>query len=389
MINFSFSTVLMATLFCNFIIIGVCFIFRSKKILPDIGLRLTGFILLITIIRPLFPIEIPMISHNIIFPEKLSKIMALFQKPRFWNSNLSWWSIFEIIWLLVAVILAINFIYTSFHAYSFLQKRSSVTDCDNIYNRTLRHILNDLNQSGKISLRISSSLHIPVVYGLKKPCIIFPDSLKLSERELYYALRHEVQHVLHHDLWLKLGVHALSIIYWWNPFCWFLKRYVDLFLEMRVDHAIASTPEEKAIYLSCLTKIAKQNYLISMKISAVSIPFCQTRNSILIQRFNFVINGSQDRLNILLQRLIQALVILIFIFSFLFIFEAHYMSPDNYIENEVDYNKTNSFFVNRPDGDYDFYINAQYIETVDSLKYYSHDIPVYDSLEEALQQQAY
>ena len=89
MINYSFSTVLMTILFCNVIVVILYMVFQSKKILPEFGLKLTGFFLCLVILRLLLPIEIPALSHNIYFPSGLSRMIALFRQPRFRNSTIS------------------------------------------------------------------------------------------------------------------------------------------------------------------------------------------------------------------------------------------------------------------------------------------------------------
>ena len=90
MINYSFSTVLMTILFCNVIVVILYMVFQSKKILPEFGLKLTGFFLCLVILRLLLPIEIPALSHNIYFPSGLSRMIALFRQPRFRNSTISY-----------------------------------------------------------------------------------------------------------------------------------------------------------------------------------------------------------------------------------------------------------------------------------------------------------
>ena len=61
----------------------------------------------------------------------------------------------------------------------------------------------------KISLLALPPLKSPVIYGLRKPCILIPDALKLSESEWRYVLLHEVNHYLHKDLYKILITYYL------------------------------------------------------------------------------------------------------------------------------------------------------------------------------------
>lgn len=99
-------------------------------------------------------------------------------------------------------------------------------------------------------------LKSPIIYGLWKPCILIPNTLELSETEWRYVLLHEVNHYRHKDLYIKFLLHIICIIYWWNPFCRFLKNDTDTILEIRIDQTLANNPAHTAEYLSCLLKTA-------------------------------------------------------------------------------------------------------------------------------------
>lgn len=380
MINYSFSTVLMTILFCNVIVFILYMIFQSKKILPEFGLKLTGFFLCLVILRLLLPIEIPALSHNIYFPSGLSRMIALFRQPRFRNSTISWWNLIEIVWGFGILFCGIRYGILSYHLNRLIKQASLIPDENSLLFETFQRIRTENPKAQGIFLRTFPPAKIPLVYGLFKPCILFPNSLDLTEEELYYILLHEIQHILHRDLWIKFGIQILVIIYWWNPFCWLLKKQLDVYVEMRVDHSLTPTPTQKTAYLSCLLKIARQDTGNLTSIYTATIPFCKTNISVLQQRFNMIINEKQTRFQNIIQKVIESFLLLVFICSFLFIFEA-FTTPEE-VDELMTISEETAFFIDNQNGTYDFYINNEYIETTDSLEYYSPDIKIYSSLKE-------
>lgn len=397
MIQYSFSTVLMATLCCNLMVVFLFLVFHVKNVLPEFGLKLTGFFLILVVIRLLLPIEIPVISNNVYFPPGISRIIALFQQPRFLTDTVSWWNLLEIAWVAGCIGIGLYRIIVNYKAFRIIKSMSKYPEerCLSIMRKIGIEIFQAPSYSSKakkkvnqriqqISVGILPGSHSPMVCGLWKPCIFLPEDLKLSDEELYYVLKHETQHIIHHDLWLKLGVQFLVVLYWWNPFCWLLERYLNCFLEMRVDLSMANNPKQKAAYLTCLLNIIKQTGTTPKRDSSLAIHFCASNSSILKQRFELILNTERkyERAHRTWFRIAAISgILLLFICSFLLIFEAHYMTPEIQ-EETILYDEKTSFFIDNQDGTYDFYIAGQYIETVDSLEYYDPNIPVYNSLEE-------
>lgn len=111
------------------------------------------------------------------------------------------------------------------------------------------------------SLRITfdKTITTPFVIGVLKPVIVLP-SIKLSEEEWYYIIKHEVIHIINHDLLIRFMCEFLKIIYWWNPLLIVLSRQIENFQEFRVDSVICERLNElqKINYMESLIKLAKQ-----------------------------------------------------------------------------------------------------------------------------------
>lgn len=59
MVHYSFSTILMTFIASNLIIVLITVCFRCEKILLSIGYKLAAVFLVLTVLRVLFPFELP------------------------------------------------------------------------------------------------------------------------------------------------------------------------------------------------------------------------------------------------------------------------------------------------------------------------------------------
>lgn len=112
MLNFSFSSVLISILCCNMLIVFLSLVFSSHKILLNLGFRTLNAILLIVLIRLLFPFELP-ITTNIYFPPALSSLVS-----SIWGEHYSLYGFAFSIWHVMVVIWALGFLY---HLYRYVR----------------------------------------------------------------------------------------------------------------------------------------------------------------------------------------------------------------------------------------------------------------------------
>ncbi len=80
MIQFSFSSVLMTVLTSNLLLILVALFFRNEKTLARVGYRLTAVYCAVTLIRLLFPCELPF-TKTVVLPSGISNLFALLRHP--------------------------------------------------------------------------------------------------------------------------------------------------------------------------------------------------------------------------------------------------------------------------------------------------------------------
>ena len=419
--HFSLSSVLMSVLFSNIMLIILYFVFRDTDLMIRIGNKLLTLFLAITVLRFLFPLELP-ISRNILLPEWISRFLIFVKSPLFTirGFQISIWRILLAVWIAGVIIGVIRLIrsYTEYSR-SFLLSSKDVTTQEP-YLSTIREICKERRRKNHFRICLTEQESIPMIHGLLKPIIHIPTHLPLTDRELYYVLSHEAAHYFHGDLWQKLLLKLLRIAYWWNPFVHLLEDSFETLLEMRVDsHIIRSTDKQyRHEYLQCLINIAKSDvtpedtpehaewpcYEISSEHNSFSN--CMTtpetfgaaeqkkrgfsikpRDSVLIQRFQMIKANPTRKLN-WIQILCLVLITGLYTFSMLFIFEPHYMSP-NALNDLPDPDgdifvamPDNSYMIVNPSGGYDLYIDGEYMETIPEVDEYLSDIKIYNTIEE-------
>ena len=382
MIDFSISSVNMAILVSNLFIIFLVLIFRNRKILFRLGLPLlVGFVILICV-RMIFPVELLPISHNVYLPDLLTTIVGETRRTRFLHDTVSWWNILEFVWVCGILYSSLKY-FNRNHAFrKYVKKHASALSESSIQMRVFTQIKLETTKKGiqKMQLLALPLLKSPIIYGLWKPFILIPNTLELSETEWRYVLLHEVNHYRHKDLYIKFLLHIICIIYWWNPFCRFLKNDTDTILEMRIDQTLADTPAHKVEYLSCLLKTASYQIENPVSIPDFSINFC---DSVLVQRFDSITKNNKRQDSYTFKITFLFFAIFLYLGSYFITFESNYFPADLFTDDIIIPTEDNCFVIECPDGQYDFYLYGEYIETLPNKEHCIIGITTYKNIQEA------
>ena len=382
MLDFSISSVNMAILVSNLFIIFLVLIFRNRKIMFRLGLPLlVGFVILICV-RMIFPVELLPISHNVYLPDLLTTIVGETRRTRFLHDTVSWWNILEFVWVCGILYSSLKY-FNRNHAFrKYVKKHASALSESSIQMRAFTQIKLEATKKGiqKMQLLALPLLKSPIIYGLWKPCILIPNTLELSETEWRYVLLHEVNHYRHKDLYIKFLLHIICIIYWWNPFCRFLKNDTDTILEMRIDQTLADTPAHKVEYLSCLLKTASYQIENPVSIPDFSINFC---DSVLVQRFDSITKNNKRQDSYTFKITFLFFAIFLYLGSYFITFESNYFPADLFTDDIIIPTEDNCFVIECPDGQYDFYLYGEYIETLPNKEHCIIGITTYKNIQEA------
>lgn len=382
--HYSFSTVLMAFLSSNIIIVFTAVCFRNKDLLVSFGYRMFALLLGLTFLRFVLPFEFPF-SINLVFPEIFSRAVSFLRYPFYRSEHIriSIWIIFESIWLAGALVMLVRFLKDHLVFNHWVVWQSINVTEDEHYSRLLDEICGDTpNPFWVFEL---SGLKVPMLYGIRHPRILIPAGMELQEEELRYLLSHETAHHFHHDIIIKLGVSLLNIVYWWNPACHALKKQLDTVLEMRIDDYVTEdTFESKQGYLRCLIHVAEERTehagkRIRIPGSSIAL-FNPKRFDTTEYRFNMM-SGEPKPYARFLHISALVLTVGVYLFSYVFIFEAQYISPKETVAT-FDSLGSYTYMVLTEDNTYEVYYGTLLIETVDSIEEYIEGTPVYNSFDE-------
>lgn len=373
--SFSFSTVYMTVLISNLLLLLMFLCFRNTKLLINAGYQLLAFFVMFISLRFLLPIEFPF-ATNVLLPKWLSRIVSQICHPLFnWgNTPISIWTFLLLIWGVGIIVHLAKYIrLTKRIRHQIFTNALDITSREP-YASVLEQICNDYNRKNSFRILQVTGISTPMLYGIRHPFILIPESLSLSGDDLYYTLLHETSHHFHHDLLIKQLIKLITILYWWNPLCYLLNHQVNTVLEMRIDQKAASSNKATILaYLNCLLHLAEQSSVQQHQMELSTMHLLPEHRDVLTMRFQ-MLTHQKKRLALTLTFLL--LFIATFISSYLVIFEAYYASPE-VLETTIGQTIDNTYAVQKADGTYDIYFQNVFIENTASLEYYISDIPIY------------
>ena len=376
MVHYSFSTILMTFITSNLIIVLITMCFKREKILLSIGYKLTAVFLVLSLLRVLFPFELPF-AKNVYLPTALSAVIVLIRHPflKPWGLPVSLWTAFELVWIIGFIIRLYKQNKEHKAFYRFLRLCGRDITMEEPYHSVLSTVCGMRKNPFRL-LRIPN-LQFPVLVGIWHPCILLPDHYELTPDELYYTLRHETFHHYKRDLITKYGVSLLCMIYWWNPACVTIKKQLYHVMEMRVDENVAGMDKHTAVaYLSSIINIM-ENLQSDDQVpvpSGISAFLTKEQTVEVRQRFHMLCNKKRTQWPLFIALL--TIIAGIYLGSYLVIFEADFVS-DLTAPNTI--STPNEFYaILNQDGTYHIYYNEIFIEYTDTLEYYPPDILIID-----------
>lgn len=367
MLNYSFSTVLMTILASNLLIAVIVGCFRNQKILLSVGYRLVLAFLVLTALRFLFPFELPF-ARNVYFPNWLSAAVAFVRHVFFTLGpiEVSVWLILECVWGGGSVYYFCRFCRRKAKLKHYLVRYGRNVSREEPYRTMMADICG--GRRNPIWVVRATYFGTPVQCGTVHPYIVLPAHLDISDKELYYVLRHETAHYYNHDALMKDVVSIIRVIYWWNPLCKYLEEQMDVVLEMRVDNSLVKGSDaEREAYCNTLNHISEElkgESNLPGSGSAISMARCGGDD--LRYRYSMM-QGGQKRKGALLCAL-SGFVAAVYVVSYCFALEAFHMACR---EAEILHNAPSEYYaVLQEDGSYGVYVNDYFIGYVDNLDEY-------------------
>lgn len=354
------------------------FLLKSYKMIVQIPISILLAGILLVLVRLLIPVEFQFqqtIGDKYVFPLLFSFLYIPITNT--FPFKFCIYHVCLLIWMMGIILFSFRVIYFYINFTKRIEQESYVPD------KHMTALLNGIEYPRKktkqFKLIKTNLVSVPLLFGLFKPKILLPD-IDLSDNELYYILLYETTHYYNYDLWTKVFIEFVSILYWWNPFIYILRLEIDKILEIRVDKAIIKSFNEtkKLQYLECLLKIAKGTF--PTRINSFSLPFGSSGASVLVQRFNIVLSNTKRKPNITVSILL-IMISLIFISTSFIVIEPYSVKSDVQ-QQTVELATENSYLISNPKEGYDLYVNNQYFGTVTEIKDSFSNLPIYKNSKE-------
>lgn len=262
-----------------------------------------------------------------------------------------------LIWLVGTVIQTIRFIieYKKISNIFDILKRSS--------DKKSTSDFMEVDRQYDYPIWIDPCIPFPMILGLKK--VILLPNLNLEKSEFNLVLQHEIEHLKHHDNWIKLFLNILLIIYWWFlPVYWFCDK-IQLVLEMRADQCATKplSDTDKLAYVETLLKVKKSLSNMQPKFSkriSFSSKFCLNDGSnALYFRIHYLLHSPHyKRTNIYLILVIIAIPLL----TNSIVFEPFFAPPMGQEQSFSITDIEKGYFIQHRDGTYTLYFKGKTIE---------------------------
>ncbi len=381
MFNFSSSTVLMTVITSNILIIAIGLFLKNRKLLISIGYKLLIVFSVFIIFRFALPFEFPF-TNTVLLPKYLSKLIGYFKHPfyRIGNIGISPWTLFEIIWAIGILIGLMRHLRNHFKMRNYIIHHGENVTKEDPYASLLKSVVSSDKSLQSFRVMRLPDIVSPMLYSFGIHYILLPKNLSLSDQYLYYVFSHEMCHHIHRDLWTKNFIRIITIIYWWNPFCYLFNQQTDMVLEMRIDDSLTQANNERTKeYLNCLLRLAEAAYKNTKQSDSLAVAFWTGSKGNLEKRFELLCHQKKSH-NYAVNILFTCVTLIAFVLSYTFILEPSYVPQEIQAESFA-LTSENAYAVLLEDGTYDLYLYDILIENVESLDSYSKDLPIYTTQE--------
>lgn len=328
----SYYSIINSMIFFSLFLFLIVIFRRSNRFILKTNIFSLTFLSFICIIRLALNIEFYdsiVIKSEVIIPF----IRDFLLSPIFNFEYLTYGRLLVLIWIMGSLF---NFL-KSVEGYRYLL--SALEESENVDERTekiFKELLKEKRINKNIEIYSLSSINSPMTVGLLNPKIYLP-CIKFEDLELRLVLLHELNHILSRDLYKKIFMQFLKIVFWWNPLIYIFTREYNIILELQCDDRVLSHADNatKDIYLNSIMKVLSYSLnKKSMVQQNVVLNFASSTNANMVQRFKIIKSPKEVKKS--LNYLFYVFTISIFLISYLFVSHPFYYPPDaeNLIEGE-------------------------------------------------------
>ena len=240
-------------------IVGIYAFRKTRRFKTSFGLGALVLLYLFSIMRILFPLELPHVIElgiDEVYPE----VYRFLTTDHAYGAhlNFSYLDAFVCVWVVGTAILMLRYFVNYQKAMRSITRYAS--PCGQREYTSLDVVKQEIGKSKKVSLCTIPNISVPFGIGIFRKTILLPQN-SFTDQELYYVLLHEYTHFLNHDIPVKMMVSVFCCIFWWNPAVYLLKADLEQTLEMKCDVSVAHDldTQGKAAYLRTIVGVIKQS----------------------------------------------------------------------------------------------------------------------------------
>ena len=349
------------------------FLLKDTSILLKTGL---GFFVLGTalcILRLFTPLEIPFLQYRLEYPGFISELI----RPRdFLGTGMPLVYVIIFCLLLVSLILFFRFLLK-------VRKMERVLRENSEEAHDAEEILHTIDEACPLPVRRTALLSGPVIVGYLHPVIYLPE-VSFSRKNLIDILRHEYTHWKRHHLTFKFVLQCITILFWWNPCIYLLRKDMVHLIELICDEVAMRTYQQNeklhymATILQCLNNSAAAPGEGEAKDCALGFAAVIGGNKTK-QRVTYHLNktplAGRKKYQIYL---LNGIAICWLLVSYFVILQPFYNPED--VENYS--NSENAYLVECQDGSYEFHFGANIVpvsrESVEKDEYFIYPVISYE-----------
>lgn len=343
------TCILTAAVLCGY----TYFIIYIKRDVVHDGMKFVFMAIALILLRMLIPINFPF-TKSIYFKEGLPTLSRMIYYP-VGNTGIRFDQLIIICWMLVT---CTKIVYGVTVQWKFRRYLYAFKVRDWSAHEELKKILDEY-QVPNLTVCILPFAVSPALFGIRKPILLLPD-MPLTEEELYFICRHEMEHYRNHDLLLKLFVDLVVCFQWFNPLAYIMRKQLILSFELSNDSNVLKGMEEaeRCRYAMTLLKVAELKE--EKRIGFGGLSFMKDRKIGLKIRVDSIIAERKDSIkrrsgSVFIRYVLVAMMLLT---SFLLVPEA-YRIDEEVREETLRITNANSYIM-ATDTEYQLYVDGEY-----------------------------
>ncbi len=128
-----------------------------------------------------------------------------------------------------------------------------------------QQVKRDFGAGDTIKIFTSPSVLSPIAIGFFKPRVVLPKKELLGEKDIKYAVAHELVHAKRHDQLIKAVFFCVLALHWYNPLIWLSFYLLKEDMEISCDQQVLSVygMEHKAQYAYVLIDYANRRNMLN------------------------------------------------------------------------------------------------------------------------------